>query len=202
MARREGDRYYTPAWATQALLQHAPDLAGGTLYDPCCGDGRMARQLYEAGACEMCLRNDIDPRQTQAHRHEDATQVQTWIDAGNPDLVITNPPFCAAGAIARHALQHARVAVALFLRITWLEPCAGRTWLIECPPTELLILPRISFTGGGMDSATCAWFIWRRGADGAWRRGTVALAAREESAGQLPLALPPREPWVGSDIDL
>lgn len=190
--RREGDRYYTPEWVTSSFLRHFPEVQGGTLYDPCCGDGSMARQIYEAGACEIRLCNDIDPRQTQAHRHEDATQEQTWIDADRPDLVVTNPPFRAAEPIARHALQHARVAVALLLRITWLEPCASRTWLTALPPTRLLVLPRISFTGQGVDSATCAWFVWLRGPEGAWQRGSILLATREESAGQTALLLEAR----------
>jgi hypothetical protein len=37
-------------------------------------------------------------------------------------------------------------------------------WLAEHPPTKLIVLPRISFTGDGKtDSVTCAWYVWERG---------------------------------------
>ena len=44
--------------------------------------------------------------------------------------------------------------------------CEGRgAWLAAYPPTTLIVLPRISFTGdGNTDSATCAWFVWDRDA--------------------------------------
>ena len=38
-------------------------------------------------------------------------------------------------------------------------------WLNEHPPTTLIVLPRISFTGNGKtDSVTCAWMVWEKNA--------------------------------------
>ena len=167
--RRERDFYPTPSWATELLLRHTPELEGDGLYDPTCGDGRMAAQICAERFAVHGL-NDIDPGSAGC-THHDATRAEAWEgfeDGGfSLDWVATNPPFNVSGAIAHLALRHARVGVALLLRITWLEACGGRTWLRETPPTRLLVLPRISFTGGGMDACTYAWFIWLR-KEGQW----------------------------------
>jgi len=187
MSRRENDRYLTPTWATEALLQHFPGIRGDVVGDPCCGDGRMAAQLLAAKRFRSARLNDLAP-----------IPGASGLDAADPalyhqpvDWVVSNPPFMAAGEIALCALRNVR-SVALLLRCTFGEPCAaspkaprnGRQWLVKRPPTALLMLPRISFTGNGeTDSAPCWWFIWSPDVSG------IRLAARAESAGQLGLAL-------------
>ena len=45
--------------------------------------------------------------------------------------------------------------------ITFLEPCLNRAEFLVDHPPSILVMPRHSFTGyGSMDSVTCAWFIW------------------------------------------
>ena len=44
-ARREADFYPTPAWVTKALLKHVK--LRGPVWEPCCGDGAIARTLGE-----------------------------------------------------------------------------------------------------------------------------------------------------------
>jgi hypothetical protein len=48
--------------------------------------------------------------------------------------------------------------------MSYLEPVENRgVWLNEHPPTTLIVLPRISFTGDGKtDNVTCAWMVWRK----------------------------------------
>ena len=45
---REGQDFYaTPAWVTEALLQHV--RLRGSVWEPCCGDGAMSKVLAEHG---------------------------------------------------------------------------------------------------------------------------------------------------------
>lgn len=157
--RREHDFYPTPTWATKELLKRAPFI-GGSVLEPCVGYGAIADPLREHRYVEALRTNDLD-RQWAADSHEDATDPRWWATM-RPDWVITNPPFCDAHLIVPLAFKHAVSGVAMLLRITYLEPCEGRSaWLAEYPPDGLIVLPRISFTGDGhTDSATCAWMIW------------------------------------------
>lgn len=171
--RRDLDRYLTPDWVTRALLDAFPEICGGRLFDPCCGDGRMARAL--APRFDQVLLNDIDPA-APAQTHRDATDPELYRDADS-DWIVTNPPFNLCGPIAWHATQQAARGVALLLRCTFLEPCEGREWLARQPPNAILALPRVSFTGEGTDSAPCWWFVWGV-------RAQVRVQTRAEAAGQ------------------
>lgn len=163
--RRARDCYLTPDWATQALLDVFSQIHG-SITDPCCGDGRMARVLESAGRCPRVRTNDLNPG-TPADCHADACDSLVWTP--RPEWCVTNPPFRAAGAIALTALQHCTVGVALLVRCTWLEPCGpshlapqgDRRWLPRHPPTAVISLPRISFSGDGkVDSAPTWWVVW------------------------------------------
>lgn len=175
--RRENDRYLTPPMATQALMDAYPEIRGERLIDPCCGDGRMAKQLQDR--FEYVSLNDID-RNSAARLHEDATDPHALWSRYASGWAITNPPFSRAGRMVPAALAH-ELHVAFLLRITWLEPVEDRQWLARQPPTALLVLPRIDFIGAGQtDGATCAWMIW-----GPVRPGIKVV--RAEDVGQLKL---------------
>lgn len=193
--RREKDAYYTPHDATRSLLERVPGLRGGELLDPSCGDGRMALQLCDR--FRLLHLNDIDPKATAAaHALFDDQGVDSLLrfsqrDAADPllylpapDIVVTNPPFSHAGHIAHQALQRTRRGVALLVRSTWLEthassaraPRGERRWLAGLPPTRVIFLGRLSFTGSGSDSAGYVWAIWlREGMGQPWQRGTVEI---------------------------
>lgn len=155
--RRANDRYLTPPIATTALLEAYPEIRGNILIDPCCGDGRMAKQT--GGRFRRVYLNDID-QNAAADFHEDATdQMALWSRFGE-GWAVSNPPFNRAGKMVCHALDHG-LFVAFLLRITFLEPVDDRQWLARRPPTSILVLPRIDFIGAGStDSAPCAWMIW------------------------------------------
>lgn len=169
MARRALDKYRTPKWMTEAFKESFPAIGGGLLIDPCCGDGRMVDALQDRFNELVC--NDIDQTEPKC-LHLDATTKLFWDAASvtgtfdhlvaNPDSriwVITNPPFAHAAEIAQRALS-VTSNVALLLRMTWLEPRPNRMWLGEHPPDHMLVLPRGSFTGGGEDMVSCAWYVW------------------------------------------
>lgn len=192
---REREAYFTPADATRELIERCPEVSGQDLLDPCCGDGRMAQALLAAGRVRTARLNDLAPPESSfaaplAGRC-DAADPALYLPA--PDVVVTNPPFGHAGAIAHQALQRARRAVALLVRLTWLEPCGAsyraprgeRRWLAQMPPTRVIVLGRVSFNGAGTDSAGYVWAIWLREPGEPWRRGSVEIVGK--GAGQLGL---------------
>lgn len=206
MARRELDRYYTDEAAIRALLAAYPDLRGGVLGDPACGDGRMVRMVGER--FRKVVTNDLSTA-VQADQHMDAVDFVAGGCREGVDWWLSNPPFFAAGDIVKACLDSARNGVAMLLRCTFLEPCGpshgcrtkrpvircaptrcmrnGRKWIADLPPTRMLSLPRISFTRDGKsDSAPAWWFVWVRDQDtGRWKRGTINVM--ERPTGQLTL---------------
>ena len=56
-ARIERDHYPTPAWVVAALAEHV-DFQGLTVWEPACGDGRMAEALRLHG-CSRVYATDI-----------------------------------------------------------------------------------------------------------------------------------------------
>ena len=206
--RRAGDRYYTKEHAIRSLLCAYPEIGGRSLGDPACGDGRMARLL--APRFQRMYLNDISP-DVQADTHLDLVDAVKRAP-GPVDWWVSNLPFFAAGDGARACLDSAVVGFALLVRCTFLETCGpshvcrkaakgkpaipcdlrrclrnGRKWLPGLPPTRILSIPRFSFTGDGKsDSAPSWWFLWVRGADGAYVPGTITVSERHTQ--QLVLA--------------
>jgi hypothetical protein len=165
--RRPLDRYDTNPWQTRALLAHVPEISGRVV-EPCSGDNSIARVLLLERPGIEVRTNDIDPS-TPAQQHMDATGRAFWEQAAPFDWAVSNTPFemptCLE--IVQHAVTHAKVGVALMLRLTFLEPTDTRhprgPWLEAHPLSRLLVLPRYSFTGNGKsDSVTTAWFLWSR----------------------------------------
>lgn len=169
--RRKMDWYPTPDWATEELLRRVPIM--GDILEPCIGDGAMARVLDRRG---VVYGNDIDRSRT-ASFYGDATDRDLWQmikDAmGRIDWVVTNPPFNVAAKIIPLAYEYAFEGIAMMLRLSYLEPTEERgAWLNAYPPTSMIVLPRISFTGNGKtDNVTCAWMIWDKSAT-----GTISIA--------------------------
>lgn len=158
MARRPNDFYPTPKWATRELLRHVN--IGLDVLECCAGDGAIADVLETINGAEYVHRNDIDNRMPKLNYSFDATDRNTWV--GFPDWVVTNPPFSCAPEIIPIAYDRSRLGIAMLLRLSFLEPVENRgAWLNGHPPTTLIVLPRISFTGDGKtDNVTCAWMVW------------------------------------------
>lgn len=166
--RRKLDQYFTPASATVELLKHI-HLTGNVL-ECCNGDGGISNELL--GGAWTVWTNDIDTS-LQADFHLDASDRSNWafMNAGGVnyyDWVVSNPPFNQAPQIVPLAYDYITLGIAMLLRLSYLEPCFTRksnraAWLAAHPPTKLVVLPRISFTGDGKtDNVTCAWMIWEK----------------------------------------
>ena len=158
--RRACDFYATPSWMVGSLLAAEP--IHGSVLEPCCGDHAIVRAL--ASAHRVVRTNDINSTHHADH-HLDARDRVSWASFPPVEWVITNPPFVGALPILQHAVAHARVGVALYLRLSFLEPTIARgAWLEAHPPSRVIVLPRHSFSGDGRtDSVTGAWMVWRHG---------------------------------------
>lgn len=158
--RRPNDFYETPDWAIQVLIDRMPEsYFKPSIMEPCVGDGAIAR-LFEEKTGAFVHTNDLDPKRP-AMTHYNAAAAGLW-ELPRLDWVITNPPFVKAIEIAVHAVPWALKGVCLYLRLSFLEPTGKRAdWLFANPPTRMIVLPRISFTGDGhTDSVTGAWMVW------------------------------------------
>lgn len=162
-ARRDFDYYPTPRWATEALIRRVRPFA---VIEPCSGEDAIA-DVFRAHHVEVAT-NDFDPSRP-AQTHLDARLNATWerflapATGGTPFWCVTNPPFNLADLIVPLAVRHLP-AVAMLLRLSWLEPTEARAaFLAAHPPLRLIVLPRHDFKGrGSTDSVTSAWFIWAR----------------------------------------
>ena len=154
--RRAHDAYYSPAWSVDTLLQAVAIDRACRVLEPCSGTGQISRRLAALGFAEVAT-NDLDPAapaQTHADYLAQPFQAQ-WI--------ITNPPYAQAFPFLAKAMRESTLGVALLLRLSFIEPTRQRgAWLSAHPPTAVLVLPRISFTGDGRsDTVTTAWFVWQ-----------------------------------------
>ncbi len=161
--RRKNDFYPTPKELTQALVHHSGWKSEHKLafYEPCNGDGAISNILSTLGTITTADIDLIkDPMYILDARKE-------WPHYGNEcyDWVVTNPPFNCAYEIVSNLLNHRDNILkgfALLLRLSFLEPTNERAdFLRYCPPSDIIVLPRASFTGDGKtDSVTCAWMVW------------------------------------------
>lgn len=138
------------------------------MFECCVGDGAIYDELT---GWDTLISNDLDPN-LSADYHEDITQ--PWAFGFDKcDWVVSNPPFSVAPTAVKAAYNYSRIGIAMLLRLSFLEPCESKVvasrrgkWLAAHPPTKLIVLPRISFTGDGKtDNVTCAWFVWDKTAN-------------------------------------
>ena len=153
------DFFPTPPWATRAMLSH---LSGwmdrrDVIWEPACGEGHMAAVLAECG--NRVIASDVFDY--------GYGEVQDFLSAAQPcDWVITNPPFKAAAAFARHAFTQARAGVALLVRLQWLESAERYSLFEKDPPARVLIYSgRVPMHKGrwepdGTTATAYCWVVW------------------------------------------
>lgn len=172
MARRENDFYPTPQRGTEVLIEYLPEIIErGLVIEPCAGDGAISDVIKNH--CRV-ITLDIDNTRKVDHV-ADARKLDVYdllrkragdrqfaLDYTTRDFTVaTNPPFNVALPIIQNFWKFGHPC-AFLLRLSILEPTEIRgDWLEENPPGNVLVLPRISFTGDGKtDSVTCAWMTW------------------------------------------
>lgn len=168
-ARIEHDFYPTEAALVRELRSRV--AIAGKILEPCAGDGAIATQF---GDCD-CKTNEPYPQESYPVDWQmDATDKTFWkgLKKGDHefDWIVTNPPFRQATPILTEAISAAKVGVAFLLRLTYLEPVRDRAELLKSNSMNRLIIfnPRPKFRPDkrGTDSATVAWFVWQKNAEG------------------------------------
>lgn len=140
-ARAAREAYFTEPWVTKALLAAFPKgHFGSPVWEPACGDGRMAEVLFDAGYC-VCYSDIHDYGYAPAH----FLKLDFLRDAA-PDskfeAVITNPPFDIAERFIVRALELTKPACGKVAMLQRHEFDAPRRGLFRAPFAMKLILPR------------------------------------------------------------
>jgi hypothetical protein len=178
MARRQEpadslDFFPTPPWATRALIEcvfpvlgiRQSDLAKVTVWEPACGEGHMAEPLSEYFG--RVIATDIHDY-GYGEAPVDFLSEDTRRDA---DWGITNPPFGDKTVpFVLRLLKLARVGVAVFVRLQWLEnPRRYELLFRDHPPTLVAIFAeRVPLHEGRWEpdgdtlTAYC-WLVWIHG---------------------------------------
>lgn len=170
MTREILDRYYTPRWAIDALLDTYPAIRGGIALEPFKGQrGHISDALTTV--FEVVYSGDKDP-EVKCDFFWDVLTDSVPDEYSQPEWIVTNPPYLTKkmGEIVSKLLS-ITPNVALLVPISFLEPAKDRKkFLITNPPNYSLILPRIKFdridangkiiTEKGSAFATYTWLIW------------------------------------------
>lgn len=173
------DRYYTPAWAVEAICERLDTegrpLAGLRVLEPCAGDGAIAAVLRRRGA--EVVTGDFDPEVSVDHRWDFPAVVrELGADGferayGRFDLLVTNPPYStpttSAADVVRAARQVAETVICL-LRIAWLDVADEREDLLADDfPGSIVSLPRVGYRKPGEEEMggsqyPSGWMGWGR----------------------------------------
>jgi hypothetical protein len=161
------DYFPTPPWATRALIEvvlrrsgHVASLHAQSCWEPACGEGHMAEVLREY--FRAVTASDV-------HDYGYGHQAD-FLDAvpGADDWIVTNPPFGDnAEAFVLRALSLARVGVAMFFRLQWLETI-GRYERVFAPHPPALIaqfaervpLHKGRYEPDGATATAYLWIVW------------------------------------------
>lgn len=170
------DYFPTPPWATRALVEDvlAPagqTLAGKRVWDPACGEGHMTGVLAEYSA--HVLGTDIFDYSAggrSAPGWDRAVDFLSVPDDAEADWIITNPPFGELTLpFALKALRIARVGVALFVRLQWLEGVDRFNQLFSAAPPQIYaqFAERVPLCKGrwdpeGSTATAYGWLVWGR----------------------------------------
>ena len=184
-AREGRDFYATPFWVTDALLRHV--VLRGPVWEPCCGDGAMARVL--AAHSHRVVASDI------ADRGFGTPEIDFLTCGTVPEgcrSIVTNPPYGDTGShtgqtkssaamleFLRHALSltaSVQGQLALLVRLQWIAGRRAAELLSSGPFAATIILTRrIRWFEMGERTNTAqhhhAWIVF----DHAHRAGPPAL---------------------------
>jgi hypothetical protein len=155
------DFFPTPPWATRALVELVLGDQLGSIWEPACGEGHMAEVLREY--CDNVDATDIFD---YGYGIPDVDFLNP-VNAGSiqDDWIITNPPFGdVTEQFVLRALDVAKIGVAMFVRVQWLES-VGRYEAIfrDRPPTCVAFFAeRVNLCKGRWepDGTTASFYIW------------------------------------------
>lgn len=151
------DFFPTPAWATHALIDN--ERFEGTIWEPACGDGAMAKVLGRTGCC-------VEASDLYDRGYGDSG-VDFLSTTRRADNIVTNPPYNAAEGFVEVGIANVRHKLALLLRLAFLEGAnRQRTIFGKVPPARVWVFSeRITFYPAGAvqkgsGTTAYAWFVW------------------------------------------
>jgi hypothetical protein len=197
--RVDKDFYPTPDWVIGTLAEHVY-LTGLTVWDPACGDGRMAEALRQAGCAHVQTSDIVGYGNGQ-------DEVLDFLSTREPkrsrfDLLVTNPPFGPRGTLAvafiEAGLKRIRQRggmLALLLPVDFDSAKSRARYFGDCPEfTAKIVLRRRIVWFQRNDGITeapkenHAWYIWEPRSLLRVRRPPVTLYAPEVAAPAFRLA--------------
>ena len=172
--RRENDFYPTPAWVTEALLSSV--TLRGPVWEPCCGDGAMARVIEESG--QSVVASDLVNR-GYGRPGVDFFDCEAFADGCGS--MVTNPPYGDGGGSAKgvevpgalinfvnHAIkltERADGQLALLVRFQWMAGRKAANTISAGPLSKMIVLrKRIRWFDRGPTTKQGqhhhAWLFW------------------------------------------
>ena len=149
--RQVGDFYPTPAWVTECLLSNV--TLRGPVWEPCCGDGAIAKVLSAAG--HTVVATDLVDR---GFGRGGVDLLQTSQMPEGCRALVTNPPYGDGGvrgragkaspqmlAFTEHTIRLARQArgqLALLVRFQWIAGKRVASLLTEASLQSVVVLTR------------------------------------------------------------
>lgn len=159
--RVDNEWYVEPSWVAERLFEEIEFK--GTVYDPCCGMGRIPLAAMKCGL--RALGSDL------VHRGWDSTPQNFADHRTKHSNIVCNPPFKIAREFALHALECSRDKVAIIFPTARLN--AAGSWLRMTPLSKILLLtPRPSMPPGkyilagkkpGGGKVDFCWLIFEQG---------------------------------------
>jgi hypothetical protein len=192
--RQEKDFYPTPDWPTEALLRQPEVLLPNGIWEPCCGNGSMARVLEDHG--HRVVATDLFDRGYGEGGRD------FLMESRLPDgvtAIVTNPPYGRGlYRFVDHALELTRPVggmVALLVNIQW-QTGAENSKRLRIPAFDasVFLTKRIVWFPGNdgrpakQPQENHCWLVW----DHSRRPGP----ARHLFAGDGPKGAPESEPEV------
>ncbi|MGI4851930.1 MAG: hypothetical protein ACRYGR_08315 [Janthinobacterium lividum] len=167
--RVSADHYPTPPDVTQALVDWLKQIGRwddfGSIYEPACGEGQMARVLEQNGA--VVDASDLNATGYGFQADFLSGEQNLYARASWADAVITNPPFSHAEQFIRRALEWSlcdRPFVAMVLKSAYWHAARRAKLFREHPPSWVLALTwRPAFlqeTRGKSPLMEVVWVVW------------------------------------------
>lgn len=158
--RQENDFYPTPPEPVEALLRREggslKNHSTGHVWEPCCGDGAIARVL--AGHGFQVSGTDIAPQGFGG--------VLDFLKAKKAlaPAIVTNPPYGSdlPEKMLRHAMKLKVRYVAFLLKTTYWSTAGRLALWSQYPPAAIYPLTwRVDFLGLGAPTMDVMWVVWR-----------------------------------------
>ncbi|MCC6776654.1 MAG: class I SAM-dependent methyltransferase [Hyphomicrobiales bacterium] len=158
------DHFPTPPWATRALMEHCISGTAAHIWEPACGCGAMARPL-----AEYATKVDASDVHDYGWGHivHDFLLPFTPREFGQPDWIITNPPFRLSEQFVDRGLQIASRGVAVLVRSVFIESVGRYKRLFDPRPPSVMaqFVERVPMVKGRLDrqastATSYCWLIW------------------------------------------